>query len=171
MATGSRALRQRTNQIEPVAFPSRELEFEFRPGSHLFRCGNSLPASSRGNPQNAQHRVFWRGCSVSVSIDLARSRSLDPNCGECLRWLFLGCPLTARAVNPVNIRYAVRADRDAGQSRRDLDHGVVSEYGDPAFLGYGLTALGPISATGSSASGPGGTHNTSSGVLLFSSDR
>ncbi|HEY2844429.1 MAG TPA: PEP-CTERM sorting domain-containing protein [Bryobacteraceae bacterium] len=48
--------------------------------------------------------------------------------------------------------------------------GVVDEYGDPAFLGYGLTALGPISATGSSASGAGGPHNTSSGVLLFSSD-
>jgi hypothetical protein len=33
--------------------------------------------------------------------------------------------------------------------------GVVAEYGDPAFLGYGLSALGPLSTTGSSASGPG----------------
>jgi hypothetical protein len=49
--------------------------------------------------------------------------------------------------------------------------GVVVEYGDPAFLGYGLGALGPISATGGSASGPGGSHNTTRGVLLFSSDQ
>jgi len=49
--------------------------------------------------------------------------------------------------------------------------GVVVEYGNPAFLGYGLGALGPISGTGGSASGPGGPHNTSAGVLLFSSDQ
>ncbi len=48
--------------------------------------------------------------------------------------------------------------------------GVVYETGDPAFLGYDLTALGPISGTGGKASGPGGPHNTSAGVLLFSSD-
>ena len=48
--------------------------------------------------------------------------------------------------------------------------GVVVEYGNPVFLGYNLTGLGSITATGGSASGPGGPHNTTGGVLLFSSD-
>ena len=49
--------------------------------------------------------------------------------------------------------------------------GVVVEYGDAAFLGYDLTALGPISGTGGSASGLGGVHHTSGGDLYFSSDQ
>jgi len=46
--------------------------------------------------------------------------------------------------------------------------GVVYES-DPALLGYNLTGLGSVSATGGSASGSLGPHNTTGGVLLFSS--
>ena len=46
--------------------------------------------------------------------------------------------------------------------------GIVAEFGDPAFLNYNLTGLGPISAVGGAASGPGPTHNTDHGALVFS---
>ncbi len=89
-----RVLRQRTNHMQPVASPSRELQFEFMPGSHLSWCERSVPVSSRGMPQNTRkHGGFPRGCSVSVSIDLAGRWFPGADEGECLRGRLWACPL------------------------------------------------------------------------------